>query len=120
MYYLDDEVLYRAVVPAALVLVCAASLEAADSEAAFFATRIRPLLAHHCFACHTDCLTRLQEIWEKKVDFRPKTLKLRAAKNCQFLLQLCGRFHVSPSGLMSANVHPLITSINASGNSARS
>ena len=27
------------------VLVCAASLEAADSEAAFFATRIRPLLA---------------------------------------------------------------------------
>ena len=54
MYYLDDEVLYRAVVPAALVLVCAASLEAADSEAAFFATRIRPLLAHNCFACHTD------------------------------------------------------------------
>ena len=45
MYYLDEEVLYRAVVPAALVLVCAASLEAADSEAAFFATRIRPLLA---------------------------------------------------------------------------
>ena len=41
---------YRAV----LVLVCAASLEAADSEAAFFATRIRPLLAHNCFACHTD------------------------------------------------------------------
>jgi mono/diheme cytochrome c family protein len=39
---------------AALVLVCAASLEAADSEAAFFATRIRPLLAHNCFACHTD------------------------------------------------------------------
>jgi hypothetical protein len=48
MYYLDDEVLYRAVVPAALVLVCAASLEAADSEAAFFATRIRPLLALIC------------------------------------------------------------------------
>src|SRR2546423_13537556 len=39
---------------AALVLVCAASLEAADSEAAFFAARIRPLLAHNCFACHTD------------------------------------------------------------------
>ena len=41
---------YRAV----LVLVCAASLEAADSEAAFFTTRILPLLAHNCFACHTD------------------------------------------------------------------
>ena len=54
MYYPDDEVLYRAVVPAALVLACAASLEDADSEAAFFATRIRPLLAHNCFACHTD------------------------------------------------------------------
>src|SRR5881394_2884824 len=39
---------------AALVLVCAASLEAADSEAAFFAAKIRPLLAHNCFACHTD------------------------------------------------------------------
>ena len=41
---------YRAV----LVLVCATSLEAADSEAAFFTTRILPLLAHNCFACHTD------------------------------------------------------------------
>ena len=39
---------------AVLVLVCAASLEAADSDAAFFTTRILPLLAHNCFACHTD------------------------------------------------------------------
>src|ERR1044072_8435606 len=39
---------------AVLVLVCAASLEAADSDAAFFTTRILPLLPHNCFACHTD------------------------------------------------------------------
>ena len=39
---------------AVLVLVCAASLEAADSDAAFFTTRILTLLAHNCFACHTD------------------------------------------------------------------
>jgi mono/diheme cytochrome c family protein len=35
-------------------LACAALLHAGDPDAAFFATRIRPLLAHNCFACHTD------------------------------------------------------------------
>src|SRR5437764_12741931 len=35
-------------------LFCAALLYAGDPEAAVFATRILPLLAHNCFACHTD------------------------------------------------------------------
>ena len=56
MYYLDDEVLYRAVVPPALVLVCAAPLEAADSAAAFFATRIRKIVNFcHSFAAVSTC-----------------------------------------------------------------
>jgi len=38
----------------AMTLLCAALLQAADPEAAFFESKIRPLLAHNCFACHTN------------------------------------------------------------------
>src|ERR1044071_4352242 len=38
----------------ALALLCAASARAGDADAAFFANKIRPLLAHNCFACHTS------------------------------------------------------------------
>ena len=34
-------------------LLCAASLYAADAGGAFFSSKIQPLLAHNCFACHT-------------------------------------------------------------------
>src|SRR6266851_7510566 len=37
-----------------MTLLCAALLQAADPEAAFFESKIRPLLAHNCFACHTN------------------------------------------------------------------
>ena len=115
MYYLDDEVLYRAVVPAAL----GSGLRGIPRSRRFRSGVLRDqdpsTVGPNLPVSHAS-----KKSGEKKVDFRPKTLKLQAAKNCQFLLQLCGRFHVSPSGLMSANVHPLITSINASGNSARS
>src|SRR5690349_4231911 len=37
----------------ALGLVCAALLRAGDSGAVLFTSKVQPLLAHNCFACHT-------------------------------------------------------------------
>src|SRR5437764_9438941 len=51
-------------------LFCAALLYAGDPEAAVFATKIRPLLAHNCFACHTN--SRLGGL---RLDSRESVLK---------------------------------------------
>ena len=48
------EVVYRAVVQGVLALLWATSLYAGDQEAALFTSKIQPLLAHNCFACHTN------------------------------------------------------------------
>ena len=62
--------------------------------------------------------------WGLSVNRQDYRTRLTVGCGCKKLSIFCysfaGAFHVSPSGLMSANVHPLITSINASGNSARS